>query len=130
MSAIVQYLEKNGEPEYAVIPVDSYRRLLKLAEDAEDIRAADNAMREIEEGEDEMIPGMLVDALIDGENHPLRVWREYRGLTQDALAEKAGIGKSYISQIETGRREGSISVYRAIAQVLQVDIDDLVAYRV
>ena len=126
MNTIVQYLEKNGEPEYAVIPVDVYRQLLEQAEDAEDIRAADKAMREIENGEDEIIPGSVVDALINGTKHPLRIWREYRDLTQDALAEKVGVGKSYISQIETGRREGSISVYRKIAKALQIDIDDLV----
>lgn len=126
MTTIVQYLEKNGEPEYAVIPVDAYRQLLKQAEDAEDICAADKAMREIENGEDEIIPGSVVDALINGADHPLRIWREYRGLTQDALAKKAGVGKSYISQIETGGREGSVSVYRGIAKALQVDIDDLV----
>jgi len=126
MNTIVQYLEKNGEPEYAVIPVDVYRQLLEQAEDAEDIRAADKAMREIENGEDEIIPGSVVDALINGTKHPLRIWREYRDLTQDALAEKVGVGKSYISQIETGRREGSVSVYRAIAKALQIDIDDLV----
>ena len=126
MNTIVQYLEKNGEPEYAVIPVDAYRQLLEQAEDAQDIRAADKAMREIENGEDEIIPGSVVDALINGSKHPLRIWREYRDLTQDALAEKVEVGKSYISQIETGRREGSVSVYRKIAKALQVDIDDLV----
>jgi DNA-binding XRE family transcriptional regulator len=126
MNTIVQYLEKNGVPEYAVIPVDVYRQLLEQAEDAEDIRAADKAMREIENGEDEIIPSSIVDALINGTKHPLRIWREYRGLTQDVLAKKAGVGKSYISQIETGRREGSVSVYRAIAKALQIDIDDLV----
>ena len=126
MNTIVQYLEKNGEPEYAVIPVDVYRQLLEQAEDAEDIRAADKAMREIENGEDEIIPGSVVDALINGTKHPLRIWREYRDLTQDALAEKVGVGKSYISQIETGRREGSVRVYRKIAKALQIDIDDLV----
>ena len=126
MNTIVQYLEKNGKPEYAVIPVDAYRQLLEQAEDAEDIRAADKAMREIENGEDEIIPGSVVDALINGSKHPLRIWREYRDLTQDALAEKVEVGKSYISQIETGRREGSVSVYRKIAKALQVDIDDLV----
>ena len=126
MNTVVQFLEKDGKPEYAVIPVKAYRQLLVLAEDAEDINTADKAMREIDNGEDELIPGAVVDALIDDKNHPLRVWREYRGLTQDALAEQAGVGKSYISQIETGKREGSVSVYRAISKALQVDIDDLV----
>ncbi len=88
MNTIVQYLKKNGEPEYAVIPVDVYRQLLEQAEDAEDIHAADKAIREIKNGEDEITPGSVVDALINGTRHPLRIWREYRGLIQDALAEK------------------------------------------
>lgn len=126
MNASVQYLEKDGKPEYAVIPVDTYRQLLELAEDAEDIRAADQAMREIESGEDELLPSEVVDRLLVVGTHPLRVWREYRGFTQDALAKKVGVGKSYISQIESGKREGSVKVYRAIAGLLNLDIDDLV----
>lgn len=83
MNIQVQYLENNGQPAFAVIPVADYRLLLELAEDAEDTRAADAAMN----SDDELIDGSVVEALINGEN-PVKVWRTYRGLTQDALAKK------------------------------------------
>ena len=125
MNAQVQYLEKNGEPEYAVVPIDTYRQLLELAEDAEDIRAADKAKRELDVGETELIPDEVVGALLDGEN-PVKVWRKYRKVSQTVLAEQIGTSQAYIAQIEAGKREGSIKVLTAIAGVLQVDLDDLV----
>ena len=124
MNTQVQYLEKNGRPEFAVIPVAVYHQLLDLAEDAEDIRAAGAAIRAIDDGE-ELIDGAVVDALLNGEN-PVKVWRTCRGLTQDALAKKIDVGKSYISQIETGKRDGSVAVYKRIAESLDVDVDDLI----
>ena len=126
MSAQVQIIERDGQPEYAVVPIEQYQRLLALAEDAEDIRAANQAKQEIETEKDEPIPGDVVDRLIEGEVHPLLVWREYRGITQEVLAKKAEVGKSYISQIESGRKMGSVTVLAKIARVLNVDIDDLV----
>ena len=39
MNAQVQIIEHDGQPEYAVVPIDTYRGLLALAEDMEDIRA-------------------------------------------------------------------------------------------
>ena len=62
--------------------------------------------------------------LLTGAN-PVKVWREYRGLTQDALAAQAGISKAYLCQIETGKREGAIKTLRAISAALQVTVDDL-----
>lgn len=124
MNTQVQYLESNGQPEYAVIPVAAYHELLELAEDAEDIHTADMATRAIEDGE-EVIDGAVVDALLGGEN-PVKVWRTYRGLTQGALGKKIDTGKSYISQIETGKRDGSVAVYKRIAEALDVDVDDLI----
>ncbi|HEB99119.1 MAG TPA: type II toxin-antitoxin system Phd/YefM family antitoxin, partial [Thiotrichales bacterium] len=45
MNARIQIIEKDGKPEYAVVPYEDYRRLLELAENAEDIRAGDEALR-------------------------------------------------------------------------------------
>ncbi len=125
MSQMVQIIRKAGKPEYAVVPYEDYRRLVALAEDAEDLRAAEQAAAELAAGKDELIPGEVVERLLSGEVHPLRVWREYRGLSQEALAERAGVGASYISQIEAGRREGSVRVLRRIAATLGVSVDDL-----
>ncbi len=76
------------------------------ATDHDNDRAALATFRErLASGDEELIPAEIVDRLLSGENR-LRVWREHRGLTIRALAEKAGLAQPYLSQIETGRRRG------------------------
>ena len=125
MSVDIQILERDGKPEYAVIPIDEWQRVCALAADAEDIREADQAMRNLADGDDEIVSVDVVRELLSG-RHPLAVWRGYRGLTQKALADAAGVGVSYISQIESGAKSGSVKCLRKLSEVLQVDIDDLV----
>lgn len=125
MNAQVQIIERDGQPEYAVVPIETYRRLLALAEDMEDIRAYDRAMAEIDRGEDEILPAELAERLLSGDTRPLRIWREYRGLTQQQLGDAAGVGKSHISQIEAGRKQPTVAVLQALARALAVDMEDL-----
>ena len=68
---------------------------------------------------------MLFRSAIDGEN-PIKVFREYRKLTQARLAELAGVKAPYISELESGKKEGSVSVLKRIAQALDLDLDDIV----
>ena len=49
----------------------------------------------------------------------------YRGLSQQALADAAGLGKSYICGLEASTRKGSIGTLRALASALNLDLDDL-----
>ena len=86
-------------------------------EDLQDILDYHAAALAIERGEDELIPAEVVYAILDGKN-PIKVWREYRGLTQQQLADKAGISKPYLSQIETGKRTGTTEILSAIAKSL------------
>ena len=72
-----------------------------------------------------MIPTGIVDQLLGGEN-PIRVWRDHRGLTGRALAEQAGIVPATLSQIETGKRKGTVDTLKALAAALGVMVDDLV----
>ncbi len=98
-----------------------------LIEDAEmlaDVGEYDAAIQAIAEGE-ELIPAEVVYALLDGAN-PIRVWREYRGLSQGELAARAGISPSYLSQLESGKRDGTMEVLSAVAAALDVTLDDLV----
>lgn len=120
----VQVIEKNGQIEWAVIPYPEYQKLLDAWEMLEDIRAYDEAKANIEAGE-ELIPSKVAYALLDGKN-PIRVWREYRGLTQQQLAEKSGISKPYLSQLESGKRNGTTDILKNIAQALHVGLDELV----
>lgn len=94
------------------------------AEMLADVRDYEAAIRAIAEGE-ELIPAEVVYALIDGAN-PIRVWREYRGLSQGDLAARAGISPSYLSQLESGKRDGTMEVLSAVAAALDVTLDDLV----
>jgi DNA-binding XRE family transcriptional regulator len=126
MNAQVQIIERDGQPEYAVVPIETYLRLLALAEDMEDIRAYDRAMAEVSRGEDEILPAEVAERFLNGATQPLRIWREYRGLTQQKLADAAGVGKSYISQIEAGKKQPTVGVLQALSRALAVEMEDLV----
>ncbi len=62
--------------------------------------------------------------LLAGDN-PVRVWREFREMTAQRLAEIAGISSGYLSQIESGRRDGTLGTMRVLANALGVTLDDL-----
>ena len=94
------------------------------AEDADDIQAAREAEARIAAGESEFVPFDFAVRIVEGE-HPVRVWREYRGLKVGELAKAAGISQVYLLQIEGGKREGTLSTMRALARALRVDLDDL-----
>ncbi len=121
----VQVIHQNGKPEYAVLPYPEYLVLVEQAEMLEDIRSYDNAKKSIASGNEELFPASVVDALADGEN-PIKVWREYRGLTQQQVAEEIGISVPFVSQLETEKRRASIEVMKKLASMLHVEIDDLV----
>ena len=123
----VQVIEKNGQIEWAIVPYEEYQKLLDARQMLADIRAYDAAKASIQAGE-ELIPSKVVYALLDGEN-PIRLWREHRILTQQQLAEKAGISKPYLSQLESGKRNDTTEVLSNIAQALNVDLEDLLAAR-
>ncbi len=120
----VQVLEKNGKREWAVVPYDEYEQMLAAVEMLADIRAYDAARAELAI-DGEFVPARVVDALLADEN-PIRVWREYRGLTQQQLADLANISKPYLSQLEAAKRNGTTDVLGALARALDVLIDDLV----
>lgn len=120
-----QIIENNGVPEYAVVPIADYQALIEKAEMLDDVAAFDKAEATLAAGEDELVPSNIVDSLLANVN-AVKVWREYRGMSQAILADAAGLSQAYIAQIETGKREGRVDAYRAIANVLDVNIDDLV----
>ncbi|HTV33332.1 MAG TPA: helix-turn-helix transcriptional regulator [Methylocella sp.] len=108
-----------------VLPEAEYERLVEKAEMAADIAAYDEAKRKLASGAGELIPTEMAHRLLDGEN-PIRVWREHRGLSLSALAEQTGISQPFLSQIEAGKREGTLSTLAKIAAALSLTIDDLV----
>jgi len=56
----------------------------------------------------------------------LRTLRIRRALTQQELAEKAGISKNALNRIELSKAEPHMSTLRKLAQALNVDPTELV----
>lgn len=117
-------ISPSGE-RMVVLPESDYAALVERLEDAEDIASATAVLERIKRGEEELVPARVVERLVEGEN-PVTVWREHRGLTITALAERAGLSQSYLSQIESGKREGKVTMLARLAHALSVDLDDLV----
>lgn len=111
--------------EMVVLPRAEYERLLDDAEMAADVVAFDRVKKAIAAGEEEYIPGEVVDRMLAGENL-VRVWRQHRGLTLEDLAQRAGISKGYLSNIESGQRVGTVDKLKLIAEALNLTIDDIV----
>ena len=106
------------------IPRTEYDRLCAAEDDFADLQAALAARARIEAGTDELVPAAVADRLIDGAS-PLRVWREHRGLSQTALSRAAGVNRVQIADIEALRATGSVCTLRALADALEVAVDDL-----
>lgn len=108
--------------EMITITRAEYNRLLEAAEDLADIEAYDRAKAEGGEG----IPDEYVGRILDGES-PLRVIRDWREMTQAALAEASGVNRVYIAQIEAGKKPGSVRALGALAGALRVPAETLMA---
>ncbi|WP_249978227.1 helix-turn-helix domain-containing protein [Vreelandella olivaria] len=103
-----------------VLPEQEYHALLARLEDQDDIEAANAVLARGEES----FPLAVVDALLEGVA-PVKVYREYRGLRAGELATQVGISQGYLSEIEAGKKAGSLKVLRHIAAALDVELSDL-----
>jgi hypothetical protein len=117
-----QIVEIAGE-KMAVLPVADYERLLELAEDNADVAAAERAEERRRSGE-EYLPMQIANRILNGES-PLRVWRQYRSLSLKQLAEKSGVGLSYISELERGLKNGPGQVWAKLSRALNVTVEDV-----
>jgi DNA-binding XRE family transcriptional regulator len=119
-----QIIERDGKPEWAVLPYETYLELVEQAEMLQDVQDYDTVKAALARGEEELVPGEVAYALLNGESS-IKVWRSYRRLTQPELAARARISVPYLSQLERGKRKGSLEVLNAIARVLNLSLDDL-----
>ncbi|WP_241241913.1 helix-turn-helix domain-containing protein [Sphingobium algorifonticola] len=106
-----------------MLPIEDYQRLVDIAEDKHDVIAAEMAEQRRTAGE-EYLPAEVLDRIMNGES-ALRVWRKHRGMTLEQLAERTGARKSMLSTIENGKAQGKPSLWRALAEVLDVSTDDI-----
>ena len=120
----VQFIVQGRRRMFAVVPIDEYNRLVAQAARAGDARAVADFRRARQAGMAQTVPAAVVNRLLGGEA-PVRVWREHRALTVQALAFAAEVSAPYVSQIESGKRQPTVAVLKRIAAALAVDLDDL-----
>lgn len=113
-----QIIEMDGRPAFAVVPMDEWTALLARLEDLQDIADAKAAAGE------ETLPLEFVERRLAGV-HPLKLWREHRGLTLQALADRAGCTRQMLSMIERGKTVPSVDLLARLATALGCDMDDL-----
>jgi len=106
--------------KFAALPLKDYEKLLADAEINDDI----SAFKKAKAKSSEYIPFEIVEQMLDRENH-IKVYRQFRGMTQAQLAQSAKISRTYRASIETGKKPGSVSTLKKIAKVLKVDLEDI-----
>ena len=57
----------------------------------------------------------------------LREKRQEAGISQEQLADRAGLHRTYVSLIERGKRTASIEVVRRVASALGLTMVDLIS---
>jgi DNA-binding XRE family transcriptional regulator len=119
----VQIVKTPSGDEMVVIPKAEYDELLRLAteaaEDAADVAAYDAAMAEIAADPDSRLPVEISGFLLKGDRL-LTAIRKWRGLTQVEVSTAAGIAQGYLSDLEAGRRHGSLETLRSLAKAMDV----------
>ena len=93
-------LHIQGKP-YVLVPLHDYRSMTN-----------DNS--------EHALPDEVLDALAARQESPVKILRKHRGLTQVQLANDAGISRPYLTEIETGKKDGSVRAIRALADALGV----------
>jgi antitoxin component HigA of HigAB toxin-antitoxin module len=99
-----------------------FEALTELVADATDLADIEAVKRKIADGETQLFPFEIAERLLDGE-HPVRVFRDHRGFGLRQLATSAGISASYLSEIETRQKAGSVDCLRRLADTLEVSLD-------
>lgn len=55
----------------------------------------------------------------------LRALRERLGMSQQELAQRAGLTQAAVSELEAGRRDGLLRTWRLLAQALGVSLEHM-----
>ena len=120
--------QKTARGEVAILPRKDYEALVARAAEVDEDKGT---ARLVKLGRDAvaagapLLPKDVVDRLARGDN-PVRVLREWRDKPQEYISFKTGLSQGYISDLETGRRNGTTAALRLIADVLNVPLDLLV----
>lgn len=102
-----QIIEKNGKPLFVLVPYEEYLDFI--------------SEKELEP----TIPHDVVELHILEEKSLIRAWREYKGLSQQEVAEKMGVSQAAYSQMEKPDARLRKSTLAKIAEALELQPEQL-----
>ena len=105
--------------ETVVLTRTEYDALIDRNDELEDRLAA------LDADDGSRVPHEVALAIMRGKS-PILAFRNHLGVTLRELSDRTGIATSYISEIERGRKPGSVSALARIADALGTAIDTLV----
>lgn len=109
---------------FVILAESDFRQLVDDAEMLADVRAYDAAKARLARGDDEIIPASITMRRLNGES-PVKIWREYRRMTQEQLAAAAGVSRTMVTSIEGGSKRGSVPTLKKLAAALNCDLGNL-----
>jgi ribosome-binding protein aMBF1 (putative translation factor) len=112
MSAPTDYqtIFHDGQPAFVLVPAEEFERIRPLLER----RAVRDA-----------IPQEVVEAHILREVPLVRAWREHLGLTQQQVAERAGMKQSALARLERGESVPRKATLRRLAEAMGLTVGQL-----
>jgi len=114
----IQTIYQDGVPAFVVLPYAEFAR--EHPTEAAQIRPLHPR---IPEGN--AVPHEVVSMHIDRGITYLRAWREYLGLTQAEVAEKAGITQAALSQMESGESKLRKATKEKLARAMDLNPEQL-----
>jgi ribosome-binding protein aMBF1 (putative translation factor) len=121
----LQIIRTPSGDEMVVIPRAEYEALVAAAntdaEDEEDIAIYDARKADLAASRDSVLPPEVSVFMMRGDSL-LRAVRRWRGISQSDLAEEADISQGYLSDLESGRRTGTLEKLQAISRIVGIDL--------
>lgn len=105
-----QIITQDDKPAFAVIPWDEYQYLIQNQADPEDSEV--------------WFPNEVVKANVRGDSL-IKAWREYKGMTQAELSEKAGIKQSALVRMEKPDANPRKSSLKKLAHAMNLEVEQL-----
>lgn len=102
----VQIIQQGGVPVFAVLPIADYERLKKS-----------------EDGKRHTLPHVVVKLNLEKGYSLLKAWREYFGMSQTELAEKAKCTQAQIANYENDKSIPRADTLLRLSNVLGVSAD-------
>jgi len=124
----IQHIKTPGGEELVILARNEFEQLAALARraaesdnEAADVAAYDKAMAALADGSEVVLPADLSMLILSSRSRIAAV-RKWRGMSQVDLAAAVGVKQGYLSDIETGRRDGAPDTIARLAAALDVPI--------